>query len=151
MTQTRKVSAGVSIGANGEGPQPDIVRFPLTDVGNGRRLAAVHGLDLHYVYPWKSWLVWTGKRWQRDITGEVERRAKSVCRAMLFAPDGIEACYEVWVDTSRPGPNNILRLADGEENLINVAVYGPCPWSDHARAILGWGLWRRWVDQPKDA
>jgi putative DNA primase/helicase len=48
----------------------------LTDLGNARRLVAQHGRDLHYCYPWRSWLAWDGRRWRRDDFGEVERRAK---------------------------------------------------------------------------
>lgn len=54
-----------------------------TDVGNAERLIALHGHDMRWVPRWKIWLVWDGRRWCRDETGEVERRAKSVVRAML--------------------------------------------------------------------
>lgn len=54
----------------------------LTDVGNGRRLARMHGDDLRYVHQWSKWLVWAGNRWMDDNTGEVYRRAKSVARAL---------------------------------------------------------------------
>jgi putative DNA primase/helicase len=57
-------------------------RIPLTDLGNGERLAARHGADLHYVTVWKSWLIWDGRRWQRDDTCELERRAKKTVRAI---------------------------------------------------------------------
>lgn len=57
--------------------------FLHTDVGNAQRLVAAHGADLRYVPRWKTWLIWDGKRWKRDETGEVERRAKQVVRGML--------------------------------------------------------------------
>lgn len=47
-----------------------------TDYGNARRLVAQHGADLRYVKEW-GWLVWDGRRWRLDHTGEVERRAKA--------------------------------------------------------------------------
>jgi putative DNA primase/helicase len=31
---------------------------------------------VRYVYPWKSWQVWDGKRWAEDVTGEAVRRVK---------------------------------------------------------------------------
>jgi len=54
-----------------------------TDVGNGRRLALLHGDDLKYSHGWEKWLVWDGKRWKMDDTGEIHRRAKSTCRSLL--------------------------------------------------------------------
>lgn len=59
---------------NGDGePVIDVER--LTDMGNAHRFARLHGQDLRWVYEW-SWLVWTGKAWEFDRTGEVMRRAK---------------------------------------------------------------------------
>ncbi len=57
--------------------------FLLTDVGNAQRLVAYHGHDLKWVPRWKTWVIWDGKRWRRDESGEVERRAKAVVRDML--------------------------------------------------------------------
>lgn len=54
----------------------------FTDLGNAERLVQRHGQDLHYVYAWKKWLVWDGKRWRPDETGEVERMAKATVRAI---------------------------------------------------------------------
>jgi putative DNA primase/helicase len=54
--------------------------FALTDYGNAQRLAFRHGRDLRYVYSWGEWLIWDGRRWQRDVTGEVIRRAKDTVR-----------------------------------------------------------------------
>jgi putative DNA primase/helicase len=57
--------------------------FLLTDVGNAQRLVAAHGHDIRYVPRWRTWMVWDGRRWRRDETGEVERRAKQVVRDMM--------------------------------------------------------------------
>ena len=54
-----------------------------TDLGNAERLIASHGQDLHYVYPWSRWLVWTGSRWEPDESGEAERRLKDTLRQLL--------------------------------------------------------------------
>lgn len=56
--------------------------FRCTDMGNGERLAFRHGRDLRYCAPWKRWLVWDGRRWALDHTGEVERRAKETVRSI---------------------------------------------------------------------
>lgn len=55
----------------------------LTDLGNAQRLVAAHGRDLRYVPEW-GWLAWDGRRWTRDDSGEVMRRAKAIPPAMLL-------------------------------------------------------------------
>ena len=58
------------------------VRFRLTDLGNGERMAKRHGADLRYCHPWGRWFHWDGRRWQSDSTAEVERRAKETIRSI---------------------------------------------------------------------
>ena len=57
--------------------------YTFTDTGNARRLVDTHGRDLRWVARWKAWYVFDGRRWARDETGEVERRAKSVVTDMF--------------------------------------------------------------------
>ncbi|HYW09829.1 MAG TPA: bifunctional DNA primase/polymerase [Longimicrobium sp.] len=54
----------------------------LTDMGNGRRLAARHGRDLLYCARFKGWLIWDGQRYAPDETGEIDRRAKDTVGQM---------------------------------------------------------------------
>jgi putative DNA primase/helicase len=63
-------------------------RFNCTDQGNGQRLVARHGQDLCYMYPWKKWLVWDGRRWTIDETGEVQRRAKETVQSIYAEASG---------------------------------------------------------------
>lgn len=49
----------------------------LTDLGNARRFARLHQRDVRYCHPWARWIVWDGRRWAIDTTGEVERRGKA--------------------------------------------------------------------------
>ena len=58
-------------------------KYNPTDLGNAERLIASHGQDLHYVYPWSRWLVWTGSRWESDESGEAERRLKDTLRQLF--------------------------------------------------------------------
>lgn len=67
---------------NGKGRTPK-----NTDAGNALRLKARHGGDLRYVHEWRKWLVWDGRRWIVDRTGEVVRRAKETARAMFHEAD----------------------------------------------------------------
>jgi len=48
----------------------------LTDLGNARRLVRHHAQDLRYCHPWDKWLIWDGRRWIQDTTGDIVRRAK---------------------------------------------------------------------------
>lgn len=54
----------------------------LTDLGNARRLVALHGTNIRYCYPWGKWLVWDGRRWARDETGKLERLAKETVKSI---------------------------------------------------------------------
>ena len=63
---------------NGQALQPvSRADMLLTDTSNAAAFVADHGPILRYCYPWKTWLVWTGTHWQRDMSGEVMRLAKA--------------------------------------------------------------------------
>jgi putative DNA primase/helicase len=61
---------------NGNGAAQTTPEYNLTDLGNARRLVHRHGRNLRYCWLWRKWLVWDGKRWVKDDTGEVYRLAK---------------------------------------------------------------------------
>jgi len=61
---------------NGNGAAQPTPEYNLTDLGNARRLVHRHGRNLRYCWLWRKWLVWDGKRWVKDDTGEVYRLAK---------------------------------------------------------------------------
>ncbi len=63
-------------------------RDGLTDLGNAERLVREQGEDLRYCYPWGAWLAWDGRRWARDTTGEVLRRAKATIQAIYHDAAG---------------------------------------------------------------
>jgi putative DNA primase/helicase len=48
-----------------------------------RKFVALHGRDVRYCYLWDKWLIWTGRRWKIDYTGEVHRKAKGVIKSLL--------------------------------------------------------------------
>lgn len=72
---TAKLNAKALEEQNGV-PIPDADDPHLTDLGNAKRLIARHGADLRYCQARGAWLVWDGRRWAWDESGEVERRAK---------------------------------------------------------------------------
>ena len=53
----------------------------LTDLGNARRFAQLHGQDVRFVSQW-GWLAWDGTRYRPDTTGEVQRLAKETVGAI---------------------------------------------------------------------
>jgi putative DNA primase/helicase len=62
--------------------EPPPQEFRLTDLGNAERLVHYHGQDLRYCRAMGGWLIWDGRRWAQDKTGEVERRAKVTVRSI---------------------------------------------------------------------
>ena len=62
-----------------DGPNTE---FPPTDMGNAERLVDRHGQEILYCYPWKKWLIWDGRLWVLDDSGEIERRAKQTVRSI---------------------------------------------------------------------
>jgi putative DNA primase/helicase len=77
----------VGLEANGKVahlPQSPGSATNLTDLGNAERLVEQHGVDLRYCYAWEKWIVWDGRVWKVDDTGEVERRAKETVRAIYL-------------------------------------------------------------------
>lgn len=57
--------------------------YESSDLGNARRLVFNHGDDLRYVPEWSKWLTWDARRWQLDVTGEVNRRTKTETETIL--------------------------------------------------------------------
>ncbi|MGH2934975.1 MAG: DNA primase family protein [Gaiellaceae bacterium] len=64
--------------------------FRLTDVGNARRLLALHGDDLRFIHTWRRWLVWDGRRWALDDTGESVRRMIDTVRRLAATAAAID-------------------------------------------------------------
>jgi putative DNA primase/helicase len=54
----------------------------LTDFGNARRLVLQHGRDMRFVRTLSDWLFFDARRWAKDETGEVARRAKATVRSI---------------------------------------------------------------------
>jgi putative DNA primase/helicase len=73
-----------------------------SDLGNAQRVVARHGHDLRYVHPWKTWLVWDGRRWAQDTTAEAVRRVKDTQAALYqFAAQQIGELGDVGDDEDR--------------------------------------------------
>ena len=62
----------------------------MTDVGNAVRLVKRHGNDIRHCLPWKAWLAWDGRRWRKDETGEIYRRAVDTVKAIPKEAEEVE-------------------------------------------------------------
>jgi putative DNA primase/helicase len=76
---------------DGNDPLP---REPKTELGYARRLIAVYGDRLRFVPAWNRWLVWDGKRWIHDSTGQAPRWMKVIARRLTTGALAIEGEQE---------------------------------------------------------
>jgi putative DNA primase/helicase len=77
-------------------PEPVTEGFSWSNLGNARRLVALHGADLHYNHLHKKWYVWTGQTWAEDQRGEVVSRAKATVESIYG-----EAKAQPWESEAR--------------------------------------------------
>ncbi len=89
----RNTRARLTFRSNGHGKaRPP--SFNLTDLGNAARLVHRHGQNLRYCWLWRKWLVWDGKRWVKDDTGEIYRLAKESVASIYKEAAGAPADEE---------------------------------------------------------
>ena len=98
-----------------------------TDQGNAQRLVARHGRDLRYCHPSKQWLVWDGRPWAEDQTGEVVRRAKETIRGLFDEALSTE-------DAATKGA--LLKFACGSERAERIRAMVTLAQSEPGIAIL---------------
>ncbi len=114
--------------------------YKATDVGNGERFVDQHGADVRWVTRWKTFLVWDGRRWARDESCEVERRAKATIRTALEAVvrDSTADNRAMWlahlvksessgkiramIEMARSEPGMIVDYADLDQQLMQLTV-----------------------------
>jgi putative DNA primase/helicase len=103
-------------------------RYKRTDYGNAERLVDRHGHELRFS-PGSGWLVWDGRRWQRDSDGEPMRRMKETVRASwsevanIDDRDERDARYRFLLRSeSEPRLKAALRLAETETQVLAPAT-----------------------------
>jgi len=104
-------------------PLPD---EPKTELGYARRLIDVYGDRLRYVPAWRRWLVWDGKWWAPDGTGQTARWMKSIARlvtADALAIEGDEKKAQAALNLARRGESfagvsGALTLAGTEIEVV---------------------------------
>jgi putative DNA primase/helicase len=77
---------------------PGAHAYQPTDLGNAERLVTMCRNQIHYLYPARKWIVWTGRNWVPDDSGDVYRRAKLAVRSIPMDAefvDGKDARAEI--------------------------------------------------------
>lgn len=97
---------------------------PHSEYGYARRLIAVYGDRLRYVPEWNRWLVWDGRRWAQDTTGQAHRWQKVIARRITTDAMAVtdEAKRKAAVHLARraeasAGVTGALRLASTEAGI----------------------------------
>jgi putative DNA primase/helicase len=103
-------------------PLPD---EPDSELGYARRLVHVYGDRVRYVPEWKWWLIWDGKRWAHDVTGQAPRWMKSIARRVTSDALAIEEEQERQAALNRArrsessaGVAGALTLAGTEPEIV---------------------------------
>jgi len=98
---------------------------PVTELGYARRLTGVYGDRLRYVPAWRCWLVWDGRRWARDSTGQAARWMKAIARRLTSDAMALESDREraEAMKTARRGESSAgvagaLTLASTEPGIV---------------------------------
>jgi len=126
-------------GSNGTDPArppttaSDETREDLTDLGNARRLVRLYGQNLRYVEAW-GWLVWDGKRWQKDETGAVMRLAKRT--ALTFYQDATRQLEQAAAATKTAEDASAAGDEGAEKTALDrakAAQKGAKALTDHAK------------------
>lgn len=107
-------------------PQKVAPFYPLTDLGNGERFAAMHADTVRYCPEWKKWLVWDSARWIKDTKGEVFLKAKETVRGIT---DDLPQCFDTetrkqimkWAMQSEAG-QRIREMLSAAEKETAIAV-----------------------------
>ncbi len=95
-----------------------------TDLSNARAFVTLHGAQMRYCHDQRQWLVFDGRRWAEDHSGEAERRAKATTQRLWkevakFDDQNtrIEIARQVAKSESARGLDAMLKLAKSEPEI----------------------------------
>lgn len=98
--------------------------YHWSDLGNAQRLKDEHGDNIRYCHPYKSWLVWDGKRWASDRSATVRIYARKIVQGMYDeisrfqdSDDKKNFLKFVLKTESANGISNMLKLAESEPGI----------------------------------
>lgn len=105
-------------------PADPLPREPKTELGYARRLVHVYGDRLRYIPAWRRWLVWDGRRWAHDDTGQAARWMKAIARRLTADATAEEdeatrrrAVHDTRRGESSAGVSGALTLASTEDKI----------------------------------
>ena len=82
LDNATEIGADVSMSVVGQADTPELEAFRATDLWNAFFFVRLHGEKVRYCERLGGWHYYDGKRWTREMCGEVERFAKDIPRAM---------------------------------------------------------------------
>ena len=98
---------------------------PMTELGYAKRLIGTFGDRIRYVPAWNRWLVWDGRRWTPDLTGQAQRYGKMIARRLTTQALAIkdEAARKAALHVARRGEQSAsirgaLSLASTEAEVV---------------------------------
>lgn len=118
-----------------KGPAPDaLVTEPLTEFGNSKRLIATFGDLFRFVPEW-DWVIWDGRRWERNPIGMEDFAKKTVhitqATAIQVADDEHRKRLLKWCDRSQTW-NQVTKMI----NLARSDMRKPAADFDQHEALL---------------
>jgi len=128
------VAIAASISRYPPGPAPHL-QYKRTDYGNAERLVDRHDHELRFSSG-LGWLVWDGRRWQRDEDGRAVRLMKETVRAMwselpeISDPDEKSGFFRFLLRSEdEPRLKAALKLAESEASVVvSAAELDRKPW-----------------------
>jgi putative DNA primase/helicase len=93
---------------------------PRSELWNSRRLVDQAAGNLRYVPEWGKWITWNERRWEVDLSGDVQRCAKAVADAILDeARADPDRTHFIWGirSQSNAGINHMIALASTEPGI----------------------------------
>lgn len=92
-----------------------------TDYGNGQRFVARYGGDVKFVWEWKKWAFWNGKRWEKDEIGYVKHLATEAVRSLY-----LEAAVAPSEEAGKLAKHALGSLQHGKvESMLKMAASEP--------------------------
>jgi putative DNA primase/helicase len=104
------------------------VHRPLTEQGNAERLLDLFGSDIRFDHTSRRWLLWDGRRWAPDESGQIGFLVKMTLRSIYSEASSVESAEEreaiaKWAMRSESAKisDAVLKLAPSEPTIALTA------------------------------
>ncbi len=116
-------------------PLPDDLQ--LTDMGNARRFALQHNGNISFVSVW-GWMIWNGKYWERDETGQVMEFAKETAKNLFRETERLYKEVHDMVKSiellNKPGNNQSTRDIEMKKISTELQAKNLLSWAKKSQA-----------------